>query len=231
MKMDYEKYFDILTLFFCILLGIFFYRGKNTNKGIRILPYFLIITLIVELIGTYLVSQINNQHIIQNYKKIRIMYNTFTSLEFSFYLWMINEIIKSKKISKLILVASLSYFIVAILNTFFIQGKSGFHSITYAIGSLLIAGSCIFFFFELFLSKQAFNLVRMPSFWICVALSFYYLCTFPIFGLANFLDSYPDIIKRNLQSIVIAMNVLLYLMFSIAFLCRNKIKKSSPSLS
>lgn len=123
MKIDYEKYINITAIIICIFIGIIFYKRKDSNKGIRMLPYFLIITLIVELIGTYLVLQIKTHNLIENYKKIRIMYNTFTSLEFSFYLWMINEIIKNKKISKVILIISIGYFIVAILNTFFIQGK------------------------------------------------------------------------------------------------------------
>jgi hypothetical protein len=40
------------------------------------------------------------------------------------------------------------------------------------------------------------------------------------------MGSFPIILANNLQYILIVLNVFLYLLFSIAFLCRIKIRKS-----
>jgi hypothetical protein len=54
---------------------------------------------------------------------------------------------------------------------------------------------------------------------------FYYTCSFPIFGLLNFLSSNP--IGKNIQIIIILLNVFLYSSFTIAFLCRLRVRNST----
>jgi hypothetical protein len=56
---------------------------------------------------------------------------------------------------------------------------------------------------------------------------FYYSCSFPIFGLANFVKNAPPIILKNLGVIIVLLNVFLYSSFTIAFLCRLRTRKST----
>lgn len=216
--------FFLYAMLFSIVAGLYgFIRKKNHNNlYLTIFPFFLIIALSVELIGPFLIQ-------IKRQQNTLLLYNIFTSVEFTFYLWVIREIIKSKSAKKIMFFILLFYPLAALINIFFFQGRYGFHSFTYALGCLLIVGCCIYYFYELFLFPHSVNLLRQPAFWICTALLFFYAFTYPIYGLSNLMMSLPKTILKNLERIVYLLNVLLYSMFSIAFLCRIKIQKYSRS--
>lgn len=152
--------------------------------------------------------------------------NISTLLIISFELFLLREIIYGKKAKKVMLGFLIAYPVVSLLNFFLIQTSAVFQSMTYAFGSLLIVTSCIYYFWELFQQRSSVNLVRQPAFWICSGLLFYYACTFPLFGLLNFVRSLPNIIIQNLYQIFILLNVFQYLSFTIAFLCRLQLRKS-----
>ena len=219
MKLSLGAYAIILSA----IIGFLFTRKKETSLYLKILPYFLTLSFSTELIGSYL----------DHTKQLTTpLYNFFTAFEFSFYIWLISMIIKKDKIARILRMTSILYFFIAAMNIFFIQGLTKFHSITYCIGCILVIVCCLYYFTELFQAKHSVNIVRQPAFWICTAILFFYACSFPLYGLGNFLmSSFPFVIVRNIYKIVVTMNVLLYLMFSIAFLCRIKTKKSSPSSS
>lgn len=119
------------------------------------------------------------------------------------------------------------YVLVVILNALFIQKDSGFTSIPYAIGCLLIVSFCIYYFYELFQLPKAVNLVRQPAFWICSGLLFFYCTSFPIYALFNFLKKSAPNFLNNYGVIVLVLNVFLYSAFTIAFLCRLRTRKST----
>jgi hypothetical protein len=152
--------------------------------------------------------------------------NIDTLLTISFQLYVLREISASRKAKKVLLFIFLLYPVVAILNIFLVQQFRNFHTMTYSLGSLLIVTGCIYYFWELFQQKKSVDLIRQPPFWICSGLLFYYCCTFPMFGLTNFITSLPLVILQNLLTILIVINICLYLSFTIAFLCRLKIKRS-----
>lgn len=207
-----------------IIAGLFgIIRKKNNNNlYLKLFPFFLIIAVIVELLGPFLLQ-------IKKQQNTLLLYNVFGAFEIVFYIWVIREIIRNSKVKKIILFILLLYPLAAFINIFFFQGRHGFHSFTYALGCLLIVISCIYYFYELFLFPHSVNLLRQPAFWICTALLFFYTFTYPIYGLSNLMTSLPKIILINLERIVYLLNVLLYSMFSIAFLCRIKIRKYSRS--
>jgi hypothetical protein len=80
----------------------------------------------------------------------------------------------------------------------------------------------------LFQSRYSVSLLRQPPFWICSGLLFYYTCSFPLQSLQNFIHALPNVILQNLLIIFILLNCFLYLSFTIAYLCRLKIRKSMP---
>ena len=206
---------SIIIIGICFLVSLFVIGKTGTPFYLKFFSPFLLLTLIVELIGFYASAS----------KTTLRLYNFFTLGEFCFYLFIIGAIIRKITIKKIVWVVLMIYLITTLINILFIQ-RDTFHSVTYSIGCLLIVSFCIYYFFELFSIPNSISLVREPSFWICSGLLFYYCCSFPLLGLINFLNRVPQILIRNMLTIFIAMNFILYTLFIIAFLCRIKIRKS-----
>ncbi|MDE3236621.1 MAG: hypothetical protein KGO81_11750 [Bacteroidota bacterium] len=213
---------SLISLLISLIIGIYSAPSHNKKLYTKVFPGFLFISLLVEIISVY-----------RNWKHLNtiFIYNIFTVIEFSFYLWLIFEIINKKRAKKIIGFAIGFYFITAAINIFFIQGLHHFHTLTYSLGCLLIVAACIYYFYELFERPHFINLLKEPPFWICTGLMFFYTCSFPIYGLSNLLLSLPKIFIKNIGTFIILLNVFLYTMFTIAFLCKIKVRKSSLSLS
>jgi hypothetical protein len=155
------------------------------------------------------------------------LYNAYSIFEFLFYFFTLREIIVNKKIKILILILMIIYPLVPLLNILYFYSGNDFHSKTYAVGCILIVAFCIVYFVELFQLPKAPKLKNEPAFWICTAILFNYVCTFPFWGLVNFMNEAPMIVINNLMTILMIINILSYLLFTIAFLCRIKIRKST----
>ncbi len=69
-----------------------------------------------------------------------VLYNIFTMLEFVFYFFVLYQIIQNKKAKRIIFHISWIYVLLFLINITFIQKITGFHTMTYSLGCLLIAG-------------------------------------------------------------------------------------------
>lgn len=212
-------YFIIIS--FLASLSVYFI-SKDLPYYLKLFPPFLFATIIVEVLGTYLAS-IGKSNL--------WLYNFFTVFEFCFYLWIISLIINSRRAKKIIRIILIFYALASTVNIIFIQKMKAFHTASYAMGCLLIVAVCVYYFFELFKLPKSVKLKNNPAFWICSGLLFFYCCGFPLFGFSNFLSGISKLIIKNFYSIIVILNIFLYSLFTIAFLCRLKIRKyiSLPS--
>ena len=204
----------------CFLASLVLFFQASIPKYLKTFPFFLLITLGVESA---------NMLFIKTDISAALLYNTFTTFEIIFYLFIIRCCIYNLRIKRIILWIMAIYPVLVFINSAFFQVKT-FHTSTYSFGCLLIVGACIYYFFELFQSTHSVNLTREPAFWICSGLLFFYTCTFPLMGLWNHLHGLPGIILRNLFAVLQVLNVLLYSLFSIAFLCRIRFQRISAAL-
>ena len=214
---------DVFFIITAILISFKKYAGKTTTLYLKLFPYFLLLTLAVEITGIIMSDVLRRSNNLW-------LYTNFMGIEFLFYFWVLREIIVTPVVKKIILFVIIIFTVVYYWNNLFGQGKTGFPSITYAIGCVLIALGCLFYFYELFQRPSAFSLFQQPSFWVCTGLLFYYIGTFPFFGLVNFFNIYQKFVKYNMASFIQILNIFLYSSFSIAFVCPSVFKKSSPSL-
>jgi len=200
-----------------LLTSLALYRQGPSDLYLRVFPAFLAIVTVVVGISSYLASRfINNM----------TLFNPLTVLQYCFYFFVLYRIIRNNTVRRIAWHLIWIYPLVAGTNILFIQKINTFHTITYSLGGLLIVALCIWYFFELFQRPNSVNLTGNPDFWICSGLLFYFSCSFPIIGMLNNLKTVPAFIIMNLNSILNVLDILLYTSFSIAFLCRLKIRKS-----
>lgn len=200
----------------CIVIGISVYFQKSPPLYLRMLPILLIINLFVEIFGQWLARK---------YETNITMLNFYMALLVTAHMFLLREMVVGKTIKLIVLYFLWIYPLICVYNIFFIQGLLHWHSYSYGIGNLLIVGLTVYYFFELFKRPTSINLVKEPAFWICSALLFYYACSFPFLSLANLVMNSPLIIRSNLSTILTVLNILQYILFSIAFLCRVKFNK------
>jgi hypothetical protein len=209
---------DLIFLIVCLLASFTSFFQKPSPLYLRIFPFYFIVTVLVQQIGNYL-----SQHSIPN----AVLYNIYSMAEFPFYFFVLWCIIQNKRVKKAILFILILYSLTAALNLIYFKQGGTFHTVNYGIGCSLIVIFCIVYFVELFQLPKAINLKREPAFWICTAILFSYVCTFPFWGLVGFLSTAPPFIIKNLNIILMIINILSYSLFTIAFLCRIRIRKST----
>ena len=209
-------YFILLLISF-ILSSILVFN-KNCPAFLKAFSPFLSLSLTVELLGLH-------------FEKKRVnalpIYNIFTTIEFCFYTWVIRDIIKSKKTKKTIAYLLIGFPCLSALTILFIQGFNNFNSITYSLGCLLIISLSIYYFFELFRLQYSVKLINDPGFWVCTGLLFFYCVSFPIYVCENLIKNFPSKLHSILSFVILILNLILYSLFCIAFLCKIRVRKSS----
>ncbi len=216
----FNFHIDLKILLLAGIIGLF--RFKRTNLFyLKILPFFLLLTLSVELTG----------QLFHDPKKGNvILYNLFTTFEFIFYTFVFLTIIPNKKIKQRIKNIQYVLPVLCLLNIFLFQGPNTFHTYTYMLGCLIMIIYSITFFYQLFNSSEKFDLLREPAFWIAIAILFFYLSSFSVLGVLNTVANLPNVLKYNLQKILFIVNSFYYTLFIIAFLCQSKTTKLKSSL-
>lgn len=208
--------FEIISFF----IGISSYR-KIKDKPLKILTLFLVVTVCVEILGllftVYLKRELNV-----------ILYNNYLTLEFCFYLYLIRSFVRKKIIKMWLIIVIVIYGLLGFTNNVLLQGKSGsFSSMSYSLGCFFIISFLLYYFYELMLYPSSTTLKNQPSFWVCSGLLFFYTSTFAVFGLTNFISHLPNIVYNGISIFITITNIVLYSMFSIAFVCQTQIQKSN----
>ena len=206
---------SMYVLFVSFFTSLFLLKRPEAPFYLKLFPAFLLLTIIIELTGLYLVP-----HGFLTYK----LYNFFTAFEFCFYLFIFSKMIRNTRVTRIISYTIIAYLALALINILFYQ-KNTFHSITYSLGCLLIVTCAVYYFLELFQSPTSIRLTKEPSFWITCGLLIYYCCTLPFMGLTGLLTTMPKVLLDNVYYVLIGTNIILYASFTIAFLCKIPVRK------
>ena len=199
-------------------IGSLICLSNNENRVAPLLffPVFLCLSVLVEYYGTILAEKnVNTQ----------ALYNFFTVFEFVFYLVFFYFIFPASGTKRATLVVAVLYFVIAALNIFLYQGIDSFHTYTYMLGSLIIVTFSILYFNLLFRRPDSGRLTVNPYFWIVTGLMFFETCTFTFYGLNNFIASTMRQYNWVLRFVSDFLNVSLYTLFTIGFLCKINIRK------
>lgn len=190
---------------------------KYSPRYLRYLSFFLLIVIIVEILGGYL-------------KKIKVdnnvLYNIYTIAETLFYSYLLNIFLNNKIIARVTLLFLPVFVLFCIANILFIQGPHEMNTYSIIIESVFLVYLIINYFRKLLLSEESIDLFREPSFWICWGLLIYFLASMSYVGIINFLELYIKWMVDIYQTVMTIINIFLYSLFTIAFLCRINIRRS-----
>jgi hypothetical protein len=208
--------FHIPFVIAAAIVGLVFWLIDSLPSYMKLLPYFLIITCLLELFAWRMVGKGFNT---------AIYYNFYSVLTFVYYWFIIFQLLRSGWVKRILIICMIVYPIAVLLNLLLLQGFFVFNTLTYSIGALISIIFCVYFFYELFRIPHSINLKKYPGFWIVTGIFFFNACALPFVGLANYIAQFSFVLINNLQFILRFLSVLLYVLFSIAFLCRISFRR------
>jgi hypothetical protein len=212
---------DIKILIITSFVSLFTVYRKQNAAYLFYFPFFLFLTVCVEITGTWLG---------QNHKPNTLLYDLFTVILFPFYFHFFSQVIHFPAIQKKIKLILFFFPVLSLVDIFFIQGPGVFNTYTYSLGALLIVIMGVIYFFQLFNTNQNTNLLREPAFWIITGLLFSFATSLSLLGVINYVSTLSKNTISLLFKLLSFVNTILYILYIIAFICRLSIRKSTPNI-
>lgn len=204
--------FYLIIEIFALITSVIAYPKM---KGYRLhwFSYFLFFIVTVELVGRYFSRVLHLSNV--------WLYNITVPIEYLFYCFIFSRYLTSKISRKIIPISVVSFLIATLLSYVQYGNNAIFHSETLFLGNFIVVLLSCMYFYELFLKLEHINLLQEPIFWIVSGLLLFnsgeilYSIVVPLLKSNGLVDKDSKIfLEINNQMIVV-----LYLSYSIAFLC------------
>jgi len=198
------------------------YRASERPAHLRLFSVLLGLTFVVECFAALLFKPL---HWGSNVP----LYNSFMLVEFMAYAWYYHMILKTgwaRQLARLFLFLFPPFWAWVV---FWVFGILHWNSYVVVAGSVFTIFVSAAYYYEIFTRQADINLLDTPEFWIATGLLIFYACNLPYIGMLNYLvKNYMPLAKTFLVILKI-LNILMYSIFTYAFICRIPIKKSSSS--
>ncbi len=206
------NHFNSLTNYAAFFIGIALYR--NFPREIKTIFYFVALGVLTE---TF--ARLFMHFVMKNAMPIGHFYFPIAFLLAGwFYIQVLNGFIKPLYI--VIVIAMFEIY--SVINSVFIQSLFEFASLVGSIGSMLIFMFSIAFFIKVMIEAKIVKLSGEPLIWINTAFLIYYTFNFFYYSLYNLrIIASPEVTQIAIRFFSL-MNLLFYLIISIAFLMHRK---------
>jgi hypothetical protein len=182
----------------------------------KLFPVFLLVIVACEIPGYILAF--NNQM-----ETNRTLYVFFViPLEFFFYFWLLFKMTNETHYT--VFISGFVIYISSFVTEYFFYPtiKSGFFlSLSYTTGNLVLLVFIFLYFLKLIQSNELLNFYKSTGFWVAAGLMTFWLGSFPYFGLMNFMWLAHKKIFLVYTWVITFLNYLMYLSFTIGFLCKR----------
>ncbi len=214
----------LLTLIYLLTVGLAFitslrsFRLKNPQH-LKVFSVLLGLTFLVE-IGAVAFPKFTSV------KTNSWLYNSFTLIEFSVYAWYYRRIIHLQRIRKAIRVFQILFPVFWFVTVFFVFGFKAWNSYVIITGAFFTMCFVLAYYYQLLASDDVVDISRHPEFWIATGMLIFYSCQVPYFGMLNYLVENYLLLAKKLLKVLTLINILMYSLFTYAYLCRISTKKS-----
>lgn len=197
-------YFTVMALAFLASL-----RGYKQREYVLFIPL-LALSFSVEML----------RHL---YPKLESTLRFFVAVEYAFLALIISNFIHSRK--KRLVIQSSIFVIVPVL--IFIQWKIVNRSPAYQYLDVMIESPfvcvwTILYLFETIKQEQEFEVTKNPMFWISLGNLLFFSGSFFSYGFGSYLAFKGSAMAQTIYGIARVLNILLYILYFIGFLCLKK---------
>jgi hypothetical protein len=219
--------YNYLYLIPLVLSAIFSLKSFRLNWPVyyKIFSSFLISTLIVEVFAILWKWYIYKISYWQFSPSNLWIYNGFTIIRMLFYSWFFYLILSNLKIKRILLAVTVLSFVLTVLNYTFIQTPYTVNNYSIVLANGLVIVLTLRFFHELLTDSQILKLQHHPGVWIALGSLLYYAGSLPFFIFFSYLLKHQYLLAQSYLNINDALNIIMYSLFLIAFLCNPHPKK------
>ncbi|MES2002885.1 MAG: hypothetical protein V4450_00085 [Bacteroidota bacterium] len=211
---------DLFFLFIATSLGFITIRSANRRYQ-YLLPFFLLLTLSVEMVGILFQKKGQNN---------LALFNLFSTAEFFFFTLFFYEVLENRAIQKTVGILLYVLPLACLINIFFIQGLRTFHTYTFASGSMIMVALSIVSFSQIYRKPEIQHPIRHPSFWVTCAILFFFSTSVSIIGIFNYVAVLSKQMVHLSKIFLLSIDCIFYFLFIIAFICQKNFRKSIPNL-
>ncbi|MCH6235322.1 hypothetical protein [Cognataquiflexum rubidum] len=209
--MQTDVYLILLYIGILLSVPLFFIGDFEFKKLYRILFGVIVMVTILETFGSYLAS---------NGKQNVIYYNLiFVYLETLLLLYFYYNVFHNKKAKKYTALATVAFFLWAIIYSTFFQSLFVFHTVSYVMGGIILIFGSLYFFYGIMKEDWYHDqsLLGMPMFWIVTMIMFFYSGSLLYFSSINFISSQNIELLGKFNIIIQALSVLMYWVMGLSF--------------
>lgn len=208
----------VLICILCFIIAVFSKLQKHPPHYVNTFILYISVTIGIEIICWFYSLQKRNN---------LIFYNFYITFNFPYLIYLIRSFLINDKVKKMLSWIAIIYPALALLNMIFIQGFHFFNTYSFILGCIIIVMACIFYFYERIKYPGPQSLLHDPTFWISTSLLFFYTCSLPLTGILNTISNMPFYVYKTILFINVVINSILYLLFSISFICNLIFRRSS----
>jgi hypothetical protein len=218
-----EQFATSLIGWFELLAGltgiVYYYKKRQSN-------WFVLAVFLVCLFGFEKLGHFLGTHGMGKYNSYMYKWVVIPSL-FGIYHWVFFKI--NSNIKKQIVVSYTIFLALVILENVFLGKTHALQiSLSLSVGCIAILYFCLHYFFNLLKSEELLYFKTSMAFWFCCGLLLFYWGSFPYLTFFNSLAiSKNKAIAANYRWVFIILNYIMYLLFTIGFICSKP--RQSPS--
>jgi hypothetical protein len=217
-------YLPLIWLGTTASIPTFFISNHSYKNQHRCIFLILITISILESYGFYTSSKgINNA----------MAYNiVFVYLETILILYFFALISNTSGFTKKVFLIITLYILWGVFNTAFIQSWEQLQTYSFSVGSFLIIGFSLHYFYRIFKANtfESQNLLSVPSFWIVTFVLFFYACSFLYFSSVRLMDVNSFGFYRIIYNMILILGSLMYLIMGLAFYTPYFFKKTTNKI-
>jgi len=147
------------------------------------------------------------------------IYNSFLIPQYLLYMAVYYQVIRSRAVKKIIIGLAVFFTLFALTNELFIQHIYAIDSYTLAISSSIVIFLSIAYFEQLRKEKEIIRLTTDPMVWISLGAFIFHAADLPYLLMLNYLIHTNISLAIALYYIFVALNCIMYSLYTVAFLC------------